>query len=83
MVIEQWGKIAPWYNVQKAILKMTGIDFGPLRLPQANMPADMEKALGTSLKNLGVNITSEYVNWDDLNDEAKASYGDHELTFLQ
>ena len=82
MVIEKWGEIAPGYNVQKAILKMTGIDFGPLRTPQANMPADMERKLGTAMKNLGVNITVEYVNWDDLTDEAKASYQNHELTFI-
>ena len=32
-VIETWNEIAPGYNVQKALLKMTGIDFGPLRSP--------------------------------------------------
>merc|ERR1712137_1373731 len=61
-VIETWVAMCGNYNPQKAILKMTGIDFGPLRLPQENMPADMEKQLGTALAALGVNITSEYIN---------------------
>jgi len=42
-------------------LKMTGIDFGPLRSPQENMPHDMEMQLGTALHKIGVNITSEYI----------------------
>jgi dihydrodipicolinate synthase/N-acetylneuraminate lyase len=33
MVIEKWAETVPVLNVQKSILKMTGIDFGPLRLP--------------------------------------------------
>lgn len=61
-VIETWVAMCGSYNPQKAILKMTGIDFGPLRLPQENMPADMEKQLGTALHSLGLNITAEYVN---------------------
>lgn len=60
-VIQAWKDIAPGYNVQKSILKMTGIDFGPLRSPQENMPAAMEKQLGTALAKIGVNITSEYI----------------------
>ena len=60
-VIESWPEIAPGYNVQKSILKMTGIDFGPLRNPQENMPHDLEMKLGTALKALGLNITDEYV----------------------
>lgn len=31
MVIEMWNKMLPGLNVQKSMLKMTGIDFGPLR----------------------------------------------------
>ena len=42
-VTQAWKDIAPGYNVQKSILKMTGIDFGPLRSPQKNMPLEMEK----------------------------------------
>jgi N-acetylneuraminate lyase len=34
MVIEKWSEVVPALNVQKSILKMTGIDFGPMRLPQ-------------------------------------------------
>lgn len=52
-------------NVQKSILKMTGIDFGPLRLPQENLTKDQEMALGTELKKLGLNITEEYVLPDE------------------
>jgi dihydrodipicolinate synthase/N-acetylneuraminate lyase len=61
-VIEEWVALCGSYNPQKSILKMTGIDFGPLRLPQENMPADLEKQLGTALHSLGLNITSEYIN---------------------
>jgi len=61
MVIEAWVKMLPGMNVQKSILKMTGIDFGPLRMPQANLSHDQEMQLGTALKNMGLNITSEYV----------------------
>lgn len=48
-------------NPQKAILKMTGIDFGPLRLPQQNLSHDQEMKLGTALHAIGVNITDEYI----------------------
>lgn len=41
-VIQAWKDICGSLNPQKAILKMTGIDFGPLRLPQANLSHDME-----------------------------------------
>ena len=51
-------------NTQKAILKMTGIDFGPLRSPQRNMSKDQEIELGTALHKLGLNITDEYVRHD-------------------
>jgi dihydrodipicolinate synthase/N-acetylneuraminate lyase len=37
MVVQTWEKFFPGYNVWKSILKMTGIDFGPLRMPQANL----------------------------------------------
>jgi len=61
-VIESWGE-GPWngYNVQKAILQMTGVDFGPLRAPQMNMDKDTMMQLGTRLKHLGLNITEEWV----------------------
>jgi hypothetical protein len=36
-VIETWVRLLGSANVQKSILKMTGIDFGPLRLPQVNL----------------------------------------------
>ena len=32
-VIQTWKDIAKGFNVQKSILKMTGIDFGPMRSP--------------------------------------------------
>lgn len=47
-------------NCQKSILKMTGIDFGPLRLPQENMSYKDEMRLGTALAAVGVNITAEW-----------------------
>jgi hypothetical protein len=57
MVIQAWEKMFPGYNVQKSILKMTGIDFGPLRMPQANLSYEQEMQLGTALRNMGLNIT--------------------------
>jgi len=48
-------------NPQKAILKMTGVDFGPLRLPQENLSHDDEMKLGTALHQIGLNITDEYI----------------------
>ena len=60
-VIETWVQLMGDLNTQKAILKMTGIDFGPLRLPQENMTKDQEIELGTALYKLGVNITDEYI----------------------
>jgi hypothetical protein len=60
-VIERWIEVVPVLNVQKSILKMTGIDFGPMRLPQQNLSHDQEMQLGTALHSLGVNITSEYI----------------------
>ena len=44
---------------------MTGIDFGPLRSPQENMPHDMEMQLGTALARIGVNITDEWIIKED------------------
>ena len=41
-VIQAWKDICGDLNPQKSILKMTGINFGPLRLPQANLSLDME-----------------------------------------
>jgi len=61
MVIENWVKLIPGLNVQKSILKMTGIDFGPLRAPQKNLSPQQEMVLGTALKGMGLNITDEYV----------------------
>ena len=63
-VIETWVKMMGDLNTQKAILKMTGIDFGPLRLPQENMTKEQEIELGTALHKLGVNITDEYIKPD-------------------
>ena len=63
-VIETWVKLMGDLNTQKAILKMTGIDFGPLRLPQENMTHEQEIELGTALHKLGVNITDEYIKPD-------------------
>ena len=60
-VINTWSSICPGYNTQKSIMKMTGIDFGPLRAPQENMPHDMEMQLGTALAKIGVNITDEWI----------------------
>jgi len=40
---------------------MTGIDFGPMRMPQINLSHDQEMELGTALAAIGVNITSEYI----------------------
>ena len=40
---------------------MTGIDFGPWRLPQENYSKDDEMKLGTALKAIGLNITDEYI----------------------
>merc|ERR1712166_1688595 len=60
-VINAWSSICPGYNTQKSILKVTGIDFGPLRAPQENMPHAMEMQLGTALAKLGVNITDEWI----------------------
>lgn len=54
---------------------MTGIDFGPLRSPQENMPHDMEMALGTALHKIGVNITSEYINPDEIDVEIPDNHG--------
>jgi hypothetical protein len=51
----------PAGNPQKAILKMTGIDFGPWRLPQENYSKDDEMKLGTALAAIGLNITDEYI----------------------
>ena len=48
---------------------MTGIDFGPLRMPQANLSHDQEMQLGTALKNMGLNITDEYVIHDQLDNQ--------------
>jgi hypothetical protein len=44
---------------------MTGIDFGPMRLPQQNLSHDQEMQLGTALSKFGVNITSEYILPDE------------------
>jgi hypothetical protein len=41
---------------------MTGVDFGPMRQPQANMPYEMEVELGTALHKIGLNITDEYLS---------------------
>jgi len=41
---------------------MTGIDFGPMRMPQINLSHDQEMELGTALAAIGVNITSEYIS---------------------
>lgn len=60
-VIQAWKDIMPAGNPQKAILKMTGIDFGPWRLPQENYSKDDEMKLGTALKAIGLNITDEYI----------------------
>ena len=60
-VIQTWVAMYPDLNTQKAILKMTGIDFGPLRLPQENMTYEQEIELGTALHKIGMNITSEYI----------------------
>ena len=65
-VIETWVKLMGDLNTQKAILKMTGIDFGPLRLPQENMTKEQEIELGTALKKIGMNITDEYVKPEEL-----------------
>lgn len=43
---------------------MTGIDFGPMRLPNENLTHDQEMQLGTALHKVGVNITAEYINKD-------------------
>merc|ERR1712228_380550 len=61
-IIESWGE-GSWngFNVQKAILKMTGIDFGGLRWPQKNLDEETMKDLGTVLYKLGVNITHEWI----------------------
>jgi hypothetical protein len=40
---------------------MTGVDFGPLRLPQENLSHDDEMKLGTALHQIGLNITDEYI----------------------
>ena len=63
-VIETWVKLMGDLNTQKSILKMTGIDFGPLRLPQENMTKEQEIELGTALHKLGLNITDEYIRRD-------------------
>jgi len=61
-----WEDIVPAsLNPQKAILKMTGIDFGPLRLPQKGLTHEMEMQLGTALHKIGVNITDEYIIKDE------------------
>ena len=65
-VIETWVRLMGSANVQKSILKMTGIDFGPLRLPQVNLTKEQEIELGTALHDLGLNITSEYIKPDHL-----------------
>ena len=64
-VINAWTHICPGYNPQKAILKMTGIDFGPLRSPQENMPPAMELELGTALAKIGVNITNDWIKKEE------------------
>jgi N-acetylneuraminate lyase len=60
-VIKAWTKITGGINAQKSILKMTGIDFGPLRAPQDNPTHEQEMELGTALSKIGMNITSEYI----------------------
>ena len=60
-VIKAWTKITGAANCQKSILKMTGIDFGPLRAPQDNPTHEQEMELGTALSKIGLNITSEYI----------------------
>lgn len=60
-VIQAWKDIAGSVNPQKAILKMTGIDFGPMRVPNGNLTHEQEMQLGTALHKIGVNITDEYI----------------------
>jgi len=66
-VIQAWKDICPGLMPAKSILKMTGIDFGPLRLPLENPTKDQEMKLGTALKHIGLNITDEYVIKDASN----------------
>ena len=60
-MIQAWKDIAGSINPQKSILKMTGIDFGPMRVPNQNLSHEQEMQLGTALSKIGVNITAEYI----------------------
>ncbi len=59
-------------NPQKAILKLTGIDFGPMRPPQRNPNLKCEKALAKGLKAVGVNVTQGY--WDEAREATETVY---------
>ena len=45
-------------SIQKDILALTGIEFGPMRLPQVGLDADQRSDLAKILKEKGMNITS-------------------------
>jgi len=47
----------PGLSIQKDILAMTGIEYGPMRLPQVGLSAAQRKDLAEVLKDKGMNIT--------------------------
>ena len=48
----------PGLSIQKDILALTGIEYGPMRLPQVGLDADQRKDLAEILKDKGMNITT-------------------------
>merc|ERR1719469_1450098 len=62
-VIKAWTKITGAANCQKSILKITGIDFGPLRAPQDNPTHEQEIELASGkIPNLmGMKFTDEHL----------------------
>jgi len=45
-------------SIQKDILALTGIEYGPMRLPQVGLDGDQRKDLAEVLKDKGMNITA-------------------------